>query len=255
MMLLTGRWKPNWWEYCSLSRQKAYIISHIASDICETLYLLSHIFTVYESGRDRAGWGSEQEASCWKPEGEDLPLGFDSISFCFRSKKRSRSWEGDQMPWRKCLRRRKTRLKSVSLHCLLSKTRSNKDLGNEMDALNLNWTDLKIRLWDRSTFPTNFCLLFLNFLVVFAKDHVQSGESEYNKGIQNQFWNNGYFFLKRFVGLFSNQILKLLRWCKMAEKFLELKLWGGFESFPTRWDGCSSRNSTPAPQIGNLEIN
>ena len=117
---------------------QADIISHIASDICETLYLLSHIFTVYESGRDRAGWGSEQEASCWKPEGEDLPSDFDSISFCFRSKKRSRSWEGDQMPWRKCLGRRKTRLKSVSLHCLLSKTRSNKDLGNEMDALNLN---------------------------------------------------------------------------------------------------------------------
>ena len=32
---------------------------------------------------------------------------------------------------------------------------------------------------------------------MFAKDHVQSGESEYNKGIQNQFWNNGYFFFKK----------------------------------------------------------
>ena len=58
------------------------------------------------------------------------------------------------------------------------------------------------------------------------------------------------------VVLFSDEILKLLRWCNIAEKLCELKLISRVgESLKTfsRWAGCSG-NSTPA-QIRNLEIN
>ena len=30
------------------------------------------MLNICNSGRDRAGWGTKQEASCWKPKGEDF---------------------------------------------------------------------------------------------------------------------------------------------------------------------------------------